>query len=69
MATMEEGEVAVIKEITAPDELRNRFMALGITPGQKVTLVRKAKFNGPLHIRLSTTDLIIRRKDAKYIKI
>lgn len=69
MVTMKVGEKATIKDITAPAEMRSRLSALGIVAGKEVELIRKAIFSGPLHIRLGTTDIIIRQKDADHIRI
>jgi len=44
-------------------------MALGIKKNIKVKVVRKSKFNGPLHIEVGTTQLILRNQVAKLIKI
>jgi len=41
--------------------------ALGLTPGRQVTLLRRAPFGGPLHLRIGPTELMIRRIDARAI--
>lgn len=69
MVTMKVGEKATIKEIHAPQEIRSRLSSLGLIIGKQVELIRRASFSGPLHIRLGTTDVIIREKNAEYIKV
>jgi len=69
MVTMKVGEKAIIKEIHASQDIRARLSSLGLIIGKQVELIRRASFSGPLHIRLCTTDIIIREKDARYIKI
>ena len=63
------GEEAEIIKILSQYALRNRLKAMGLIEGKRVKLIRKAAFLGPLQIRIGTTDLIIRRKDAFHIII
>jgi ferrous iron transport protein A len=69
MTTLKPGEIAKIKAIHRLYEFRERLRALGIIVGSKVQLIRMASFNGPLHIRIGTTDLIIRKSEAQHIEI
>jgi ferrous iron transport protein A len=63
------GETAVIQGIDAEDNLFQRFAALGFRLGKKVQIIRRATFNGPLHVRLGTTDIILRKSEARRIHI
>ena len=44
-----------------------RMAALGLTPGRRVAVLRRAPFGGPLHLRIGPTELMIRRSDARAI--
>jgi ferrous iron transport protein A len=63
------GDDAVVSAIHADAALRSRLAALGIRIGQRVRLVRKGVFAGPLHVRLGTTDVILRRRQASQITV
>jgi Fe2+ transport system protein FeoA len=63
------GDVATVAAIHADAALRSRLAALGVRIGQRVRMVRKGRFAGPLHIRLGTTDLILRRRQAGQIEV
>ena len=63
------GEFATIRAINADDGLHQRMSALGFRVGKRVELVRRARFHGPLHVRLGATDVILRRTEARRIQI
>ena len=61
----EKGEVCMISD----PELEQKLLEMGCTPGEKIELVRKAPFGGPIAILVSSYILSIRRDDAKKIAI
>lgn len=63
------GQHAVVSTIEAEESLFHRLSALGFRVGKPVSLIRRANFNGPLHIRLGTTDVILRHTEASRIHI
>lgn len=63
------GESAIIEGIQAEQALVQRLNALGFRPGKQVQVVRQAAFNGPLHIRIGSTDVVIRLQDAQAIHL
>ena len=69
IATLQPGEYATIHAIHAEDSLFQRLAALGFRIGKKIELVRRASFNGPLHVRIGTTDVILRLSEARRIQI
>ena len=44
-----------------------RMAALGLIPGKRVVMLRRAPFGGPLHLRIGPTELMIRRADARAV--
>jgi ferrous iron transport protein A len=48
------GEQATIRAIEADEGLYHRLMALGFRIGKRIELVRRARFSGPLHVRIGT---------------
>jgi ferrous iron transport protein A len=69
LATLKPGQTATIHSIDAEDSLIQRLAALGFRMGKKIELVRQASFNGPLHVRIGSTDVLLRRSEAHLILI
>ncbi len=63
------GQRAVILAIEAEPLLFHRLSALGFRVGKPLSVIRRANFNGPLHVRLGTTDVILRNSVASHIHI
>jgi ferrous iron transport protein A len=63
------GQSAIISAIEAEESLFHRLSALGFRVGKPLSIIRRANFNGPLHVRLGTTDVILRNADAARIQI
>jgi ferrous iron transport protein A len=61
------GEHGIIQTINAEQGLHQRLNALGFRIGKQIQLIRRASFNGPLHVRIGATDIIMRDKDAQRI--
>lgn len=45
------------------------MLALGLRSGREVAVIRRARMGGPLHIRIGTTDLMMRRSEARLIEL
>ena len=58
---------AQIAAVHATGMAGERMAALGLSPGRHVTVLRRAPFGGPLHLRIGPTELMIRRADARAI--
>ncbi|HYD33413.1 MAG TPA: FeoA family protein [Methylophilaceae bacterium] len=69
LASLQPGESATIQAINAEESLAQRLAALGFRMGKRIELVRCASFNGPLHVRIGTTDILLRRSEADRILI
>ncbi|MGB4813058.1 MAG: FeoA family protein [Methylophilaceae bacterium] len=63
------GQHAVISGIEAEESLFHRLSALGFRVGKPLSVIRRANFNGPLQVRLGTTDVILRDAEARLIQI
>ena len=69
LASLQPGQVGIISEIQAELGLHQRLSALGFRVGRRITLVRRAWFAGPLHVRIGTTEIMLRRRDAIAVAI
>lgn len=63
------GQTGTIAAIHAGEELHHRLAALGFRVGKRLEIMRRGCCSGPLHIRLGTTDVMMRRSDAQRIDI
>jgi ferrous iron transport protein A len=61
------GETGSVMAINVEGELKKRFFALGLKEGAQVRVLRRAKFGGPMHLRVGTSELILRLKEASCI--
>ncbi len=69
LSQLETGQQAVISAIEAEESLFHRLSALGFRVGKTLSIMRRASFNGPLQVRLGTTDVILRSNEASRIQI
>ncbi|MDR1364876.1 MAG: FeoA domain-containing protein [Oscillospiraceae bacterium] len=62
------GKEARVIEILGESAIRRRIMDIGILPGAKLTIIKRAPFGGdPIQINILNCDLIIRNSEAKNI--
>ena len=69
LTNLNPGEQATIRAIEADEGLYHRLMALGFRIGKRIELIRRARFSGPLHVRIGTTEIILRHSEATRIQI
>jgi ferrous iron transport protein A len=63
------GTTASILGISTETVLEHRLQALGFRAGKQISVIRKAWLGGPLHVRIGTTEVIMRRCDARAIQV
>lgn len=63
------GRCGTIVQIDAEGDLAVRMSALGLSPGRRVRVIRRALFQGPIQVRTGHTDLIIRHAEADHIQV
>lgn len=69
LGALRPGQVATVLAIDVSEELHHRLAALGVRVGKRVEVLRRARFSGPLHIRIGTTDLMLRACEAGGIRV
>jgi len=69
LSAMKSGASGTISALHTGEELFHRLTGMGIRVGKTVTIVRRGKFSGPLHVRIGTTDIMLRRHDAQKIDV
>jgi ferrous iron transport protein A len=58
------GQGGIIASVEGSDGLRQRLAALGFRAGRALVVLRRARLQGPLHVRLGTTDVALRLAEA-----
>lgn len=69
LSTLHPGETATIVAIHAEESLHQRLLAMGFRAGKRIELVRRARFSGPLQVRIGTTDILLRKIEAEKISV
>lgn len=69
LAALQAGQSAIITALNVQHELYLRLVAMGIRVGKRVEVLRSAAFSGPLHIRIGTTDIALRRCEGESIQL
>ena len=69
LSTLRSGEFATISALDAQNELYLRLTAMGFRIGKQVQLLRSGAFSGPLHVRIGTTDIMLRRSEGERVKV
>jgi len=63
------GAHAQVTAVHCAAALAQRLTALGFRAGKPLQVLRAGKMAGPLHVRLGTTDVILRRAEAAQIEV
>lgn len=69
LASLQPGESGIIHAIHSEQALYYRLAAMGFRIGKRIEVVRSARFAGPLHVRVGSTDIVLRRNEAHQIEI
>ncbi|NLJ91145.1 MAG: ferrous iron transport protein A [Clostridiales bacterium] len=63
------GSIVTVKELSAAGMLRERMLALGLTKGAKVEVIRKGPSGDPTVYRIRGTMIALREEEASLILI
>lgn len=69
LSTLVPGESATIVAIHTEGPLHQRLLAMGFRAGKLIELIRRARFSGPLQVRIGTTDILLRQNEAEKILV
>lgn len=69
LAALRRGQVARVLALSGEGGLRHRLQALGLQPGQRVQVLRRAPWGGPIHLQVGMTELMLRRRDAARVAV
>jgi len=63
------GQRAVITDISAEADVRQRMQSMGLRSGREACIVRAAALGGPIQVRVGSVTLILRRCDAARVRV
>ena len=66
---IEKGETGLVKNVEGDGKVRRRLFDMGVTPGAKVTLRKKAPFGDPIEITIRGYELSLRKAEACLVNI
>ena len=69
LSSLAPGESATIIAVHTEEPLHQRLLAMGFRTGKQIEIIRKARFSGPLQVRIGTTDILLRKNEAEKIKV
>lgn len=69
LSSLHPGETATIASIHAEEPLHQRLLAMGFRTGKIIEVIRRARFSGPLQVRIGTTDILLRKAEAEKITV
>ena len=69
LSALNSGSTGIIKEFSTNPHFQSRLMEMGILPGEKVRMIKKAPFHGPLEIKIKSYYLLLRWNDASEILV
>ena len=61
------GEKGTIKTVNGEGKLRRRLFDMGVTPGAKIELIKKAPLGDPLEVHIRNYVLTLRKSEASLI--
>ena len=69
LTSLIEGQIGIIQSLTNNVHFNSRLKALGLKKNSLIKLIRKAKYNGPFHLRIGATEIMVRANIAEQIII
>ena len=66
---IEKGETGLVKSVEGDGKIRRRLFDMGVTPGAKVTLRKKAPFGDPIEVTIRGYELSLRKAEAALVNI
>lgn len=69
LSALDNEEEAVVERIDVEGRARRRLVEMGITPGTRIAISRRAPLGDPMEIRLRGYQLTLREADARQILV
>lgn len=69
LSQLNKGQCGIIEDILGEDAVVQRLLELGLTVGEKITVLRFAPLGDPIEIRVRGYNLSLRREEAQAILV
>jgi len=66
---IEKGETGLVKSVEGDGKVRRRLFDMGVTPGAKVVLRKKAPLGDPIEVTIRGYELSLRKSEACLVNI
>ena len=66
---IEKGETGLVKSVEGDGKVRRRLFDMGVTPGARVVLRKKAPMGDPIEITIRGYELSLRKAEANLVNI
>ena len=66
---IEKGETGLVRSVEGDGKVRRRLFDMGVTPGAKVTLRKKAPMGDPIEVTIRGYELSLRKAEANLVNI
>jgi ferrous iron transport protein A len=69
LGLLKPGQIATITQLHNEPGLHQRLLAMGFRPGRQIMMLRRGWLSGPLHVRIGTTEVMLRCREAREIEV
>ena len=69
LAEVADGSTAIVRRLALSRATARRLLEMGLLPGTRVRVVRRAPLGDPIELRLRNYSLSIRREEAALIEV
>ena len=66
---IEKGETGLVKSVEGDGKIRRRLFDMGVTPGAKAVLRKKAPMGDPIELTIRGYELSLRKAEAALVNI
>ena len=63
------GATVKVRKVSADGNLQRRILALGISPGSTLEVIKVAPLGDPIEVKLRSSNLMIRKEEAQNISV
>ncbi len=69
LSDLKKGEAGVVLKVNGEGAVRRRLFDMGVTPGAKIELRKKAPLGDPIEVTLRGYELTLRKIEASFVEI
>lgn len=69
LGLLQPGQIATITQLHSESGLQQRLLAMGFRTGRQIVMLRRGWLSGLLHVRIGTTEVMLRCREAREIEV